>query len=259
MKLAVRGSLVALVCASIGAGQTFDVASVKSAAPCCAAGQWRESKAGPDRIDFRYVTLKYCLAFAYRMKEFQVSGPQWIGEMRFDIVAKGAEGTKPDQLPEMMQALLAERFKLALHHETKDFSVFILSVDKGGAKLKEAGPEYANADGAAVGMSMGPNGVGKMEVKHGNMTSLVNTLSRLLARPTLDRTGLTARYDFDIDYGREDVGGLVPPPPPGAPAAGEPVASVFTSVKRLGLKLESQKVPMDTVVVDKGEKSFTEN
>jgi uncharacterized protein (TIGR03435 family) len=253
-----RGSLLALACALTGTGQTFDVASVKAAAPCCAAGQWRESKAGPDRIDFRYVTLKYCLAFAYRMKEFQVSGPPFIGEARFDIVAKGAEGTKPEQLPEMMQALLADRFKIALHHETRDFSVFILSVDKGGAKLKESGPEYANVDGAAVGMSMGPNGIGKMEVKHGNMTSLVNTLSRLLARPTLDRTGLTARYDFDLDYGREDVGGLVPPAP-GAPAAGEPAASVFTSVKRLGLKLESQKVPMDSVVVDKGEKTFTEN
>ncbi|MEO8367845.1 MAG: TIGR03435 family protein [Candidatus Solibacter sp.] len=258
MKLAIHGSLVALVCAWTGVGQTFDIASVKAAAPCCAAGQWRESKVGPDRIDFRYVTLKYCLAFAYRMKEFQVSGPQWLGETRFDIVAKGAEGTRPEQLPEMMQALLAERFKLALHQETKEFSVFILSVDKSGAKLKESGPEYANADGAAVGMSMGPNNIGKMEVKHGNMTSLVNTLSRLLARPTLDRTGLTARYDFDLDYGREDVGGLVPPAT-GAPAAGEPAASVFTSVKRLGLRLESQKVPMDTVVVDRGEKAPTEN
>jgi uncharacterized protein (TIGR03435 family) len=258
MNSAMRGSLAALLCALSGASQTFEVASVKAAAPCCAAGQWRESKAGPDRLDFRYVTLKYCLAFAYRMKEFQVSGPQWLGETRFDIVAKGAEGTKAEQLPEMMQALLAERFKIGLHHETKDFSVFILSVDKGGAKLKESAPEYANVDGAAIGMSMGANGIGKMEVKHGNMTSLVNTLSRLLARPTLDRTGLTARYDFDLDYGREDVGGLVPPGP-GTPVAGEPVASVFTSVKRLGLKLESQKVPLDSVIVDRGEKTPIEN
>src|SRR3954454_18508307 len=112
MKTVVSSGLLALVCALSGPGQTFDVASVKAAAPCCAAGQWRESKVGPDRVDLRYVTLKYCLALAYRMKEFQVSGPQWLGETRFDIVAKGPEGTKPEQLPEMMQALLGDRFKV---------------------------------------------------------------------------------------------------------------------------------------------------
>ena len=104
----------------------FEVASVKAAAPCCAAGQWRESKAENDRIDFRYVTLKYCIAFAYAVKEYQVSGPAWLSEARYDIVAKGPEGTRREQLPAMMQALLAERFKLEVHHQPRDFDVFAL-------------------------------------------------------------------------------------------------------------------------------------
>src|SRR4051812_36131675 len=83
-------------------GPAFEVASVKIAAPCCAPGQWRESKMLDDRIDLRYVSLRYCVAAAYRLKEYQVSGPPWITEVRYDIVAKGPEGTRKDQLPEML-------------------------------------------------------------------------------------------------------------------------------------------------------------
>src|SRR5215831_15156707 len=95
---------VAITAAWTASGQTaasptFEVASIKPAAPCCGPGQWRESKAADGRIDFRYVTLKYCIAFAWRVKEFQVSGPPWLGTARFDILAKGPEGTRQDQLP----------------------------------------------------------------------------------------------------------------------------------------------------------------
>src|SRR5690348_17401280 len=108
-----RIAATALVAAGIASAQTvaatFEVASVKPAAPCCAAGQWRESKAGEDRIDFRYVTLRYCVAFAYGVREFQVSGPPAITEMRYDIVAKGAAGTRRNEVPEMVKQMLAER------------------------------------------------------------------------------------------------------------------------------------------------------
>ena len=78
---AISAAALALIASCAASGQpaaptSFDVASVKPAAPCCAPGQWRESKALDDRIDFRYVTLRYCIAFAYRLKEFQVSGPR---------------------------------------------------------------------------------------------------------------------------------------------------------------------------------------
>src|SRR5690349_14345906 len=88
------------------AAPSFEVASVKAVT---GPREWREPKAGVDRIDFPNVTLRYCLAFAYGLKEYQVSGPSWINEQRYDVLAKAPEGTTKEQLPQMMQALLAQR------------------------------------------------------------------------------------------------------------------------------------------------------
>lgn len=259
---------VALIGAGTAWGQSaspnsFEVASVKPAAPCCAPGQWRESKANVDRIDFPNATLRACLAFAYGVKEYQVSGLPWLGELRYDIVAKGPEGTHRDQLPGMMQILLAERFGLKLHHETKEFSVIVLTVGKSGPRLQDSPPPAADApEGARIGLSMTPAGVGRMEVKQGTMTSLVNTLSRLLGRPVVDATKLTGRYDFELEYSPDDSTGmmLAPSNTGGAPpAAREPGISIFSSIQLLGLKLEPRKVPMDAIVVDSAEKVPTGN
>jgi uncharacterized protein (TIGR03435 family) len=233
---------------------------VKPAAPCCAPGQWRESKAGDDRIDFRYVTLKYCLAFAYRLKEYQVSGPPWIGELRFDIVAKAPDGTRHDQLPEMVKALLAERFRLETHQEKKEFSVYALMVGKSGPKLKESPPAGEGApEGASFGMSMNGS-VGKLEVRRATMTALASTLPRLVGKPVVNLTGLEGRYDFELEFSREDLSGYVLPSPEGViPTASEGGVSLFVSIQRLGLRMEPQKQPLDTIVVDRGEKTPTEN
>src|SRR5579871_4075818 len=256
--------LAAALIAGTAPGQTaaprvFEVASVRPAAPCCAAGQWRESKAGDDRIDFRYVTLRYCIAFAYRVKEFQIAGPAWIGETRYDIIAKGPEGTRHDQLPDMLQRLLEDRFKLQAHHETREFNVMVIAVGRNGPKLKESASEPGGSEGANIEMGMSPDGVGHIEVKHGNMTALASTLSRVLGRPVVDLTGLTARYDFALEFAREDAGGIAPPGSAEGPPSAEFGASIFTSIQRLGLKLETQKPPLDSIVVDRAEKTPTGN
>ena len=259
-------SLAAALMAGAAFGQTaapssFEVASVKPAAPCCAPGQWRESKVGDDRIDFRYVTLKYCLAFAYQVKEYQVSGPAWLGELRYDLVAKGSEGSRREQLPGMMQALLAERFKVEVHRGKKDFDVFVLLIGRNGPKLKPSPVEPEGADGAHFGISMSGTGVGLMEVKRADMTALANTLPRLVGRPVVNLTGIEGRYDFDLEFSPEDVHALVTPANPGdaAPVASQPGASIFNSIQRIGLKLEPQKRPLDTIVVDRAEKTASEN
>jgi uncharacterized protein (TIGR03435 family) len=246
--------------AQTNAPRTFEVASVKVAAPCCAPGQWRESKAGTDRIDFRYVTLRYCVAFAYGLKEYQVSGPSWITELRYDIVAKGAEGTRHEQLPEMVQALLRERFKLEVHREKKEYNVYALVVGKSGAKLTETPKEGTVPDGAAFGISMSGAGVGKLEAKHADMTSLANTLPRFVGRPVVDLTGISGRYDLDLDFSRDDVNGMVltasgTPAPP----ATEFTTSIFSSIQRIGLRLDPQKLPLDSIVIDRAERVATEN
>jgi uncharacterized protein (TIGR03435 family) len=239
---------------------TFEVASVKPAAPCCAPGQWRESTAIADRIDFRYVTLKYCLAFAWRLKEYQISGPPWISDARYDIIAKGPAGTTREQLPEMVQALLAERFQLEFHREKKEFNVFVLSQTKGGHKLKPAPPQPEGAPaGSAFGTSM-TNLVGKMECRHTDMIALANTLPRFVGKPVVNQTNIEGRYDFDLEFSPDDMKGIAPPPQVDAVRAGAEVGvSIFTSLQRVGLKLESQKLPLDTIVVDKGDKTPIEN
>jgi uncharacterized protein (TIGR03435 family) len=261
-----RVAAVLLIAGWAAAGQglappSFEVASVKAAAPCCAPGQWRESKAGDDRIDFRYVNLKYCIAFAYGVKEFQISGPPWMGEARFDIVAKAVAGTKHDQLPKLLQALLAERFRMQVHREPKEFSVVVLSVGKGGPKLQESPVDPNAPAGAAIGLSMNANGIGRMEVKRGTMTSLANSLVRVLGRPVVDKTELTGRYDFELEYSREDAGGMAVQAA-GAPQvqpASEFGVSVFAAIQKLGLKLDVQKLTLETIVVDQAEKVPTEN
>ena len=255
-------SAVAALIAAGAAGQnaqplSFEVASIKPAAPCCAAGQWRESKSGEDRVDFRYVTLRYCIAFAYRIKEYQVSGPPWVGELRYDLIAKGPEGTRRAQLPEMMQALLSERFKLAVHHEQKDFNVYALIIGKNGPKLKESATDPESAEGASFGMSMSASGVGRLEVKRGDMTALANTLPRLVGRPVVNMTGLANRYDFDLEFAREDANGMVAPPAGegAAPLLSEFGSSIFTSIQRIGLKLDAQRLPLDAIVVEHAERT----
>jgi len=242
---------------------SFEVSSVKPAALCCAPGQWRESKAGVDRIDFPNATLRYCIAFGYRLKEYQISGPAWLGSQRYDILAKGPEGTHHDQLPDMMQTLLAERFKLQAHHEAKEFNVIALTVGKSGPKLKESPSAPGGAqDGAKIGLSMSPTGVGRMEVKQGNMAALANTLARLLGRPVIDMTALTGRYDFDLEYSGDDSNVMMTMPAASGgttPAAPELGVSIFSSILRLGLKLDAQKLAMDAIVVDHAEKIPTGN
>lgn len=238
--------LLALSIACIASGQetfppAFEVSSVKPAAACCAPGQWRESQVGEDRIDLRYVTVRYCLALANRVKEFQVFGPSWINELRFDIVAKATEGTRRPQIPEMVQTLLAERFKLQVHHEVREFDVYVIAVGKKGVALQELPPDPGRAPGAAIGLSVSPAGVGRIEVKHGTIASLAGTLSRIVGRPVVDHTSLAAAYNFDLEYEPQDG------------------ASVSISIRKLGLTMEARKLPMDAIVVDRAEKVPTEN
>ena len=262
--------LLAAACAAWGQAVpplSFEVASIKPAAPCCAPGQWRGNRPAADRVDFQYGTLLYYVTYAYGVKSYQVAGPDWLREVRFDIAAKGSEGTRRDQLPQMMQALLAERFQLKVHRETRELPGLALIVGKNGPKLKPAGPESGDGHGgASVGMSATPEGVERMDVKGGSMTTLVNTLTALLGQPVVDRTGLAERYDFVLEYSRDRVpgpratGGFNEPPPLPAPAvSAEPGISIYTSIQQLGLKLEAQKFPLEVIVIDHAEKAPTGN
>jgi uncharacterized protein (TIGR03435 family) len=249
-----------------GAPLSFEVASVKQV-PREQAQQRRRPTIGADRVDFGNVTLWYCLSYAYGMKSYQMFGPDWLRQERYEVVAKGPAGTQRQDLPKMMQTLLAERLKVQAHQETREIPALVLTLAKEGAKLKEAAPESGDGQGGAqVGMSASENGGEKLDVKGGTMSTLVNTLTGLLGRPVVDKTGLEGRYDFILEFTRSETAGAnatggfnepppLPPPPPGA----EPGLSIYSSIQKLGLRLTAEKVPLPVLVVDSAEKVPIEN
>lgn len=155
----VIAAVIAVVCTAVifgqaASGPTFEVATVKpSALDVVKLAQQMQSGQAPAigahvdkaRAQYTFMSLKELIATAYSLKGFQITGPDWLNDLtlRFDIVAKMPDGSTVDQAPRMLQALLAERFKLAVHRENKEHPVLALVVGKGGPKLEEVQPDPA--------------------------------------------------------------------------------------------------------------------
>ena len=233
----------------------FEVATIKPSAP--SSGRMMlgmQFDAG--RVTLTNMSLKGLLAQAYDIKEYQVSGPEWMDSQHFDIVAKLPEGAPREKAREMLQTLLSERFNMKLHRESKELSAYALTVGKGGFKAKAGDPEM-------------PPGLmfnqGKLNGRSVEMSFLCGFLARFAGRPVVDMTGIKGHYDFVLHW--------MPPPPAvaGAMGRGGPPqegagygsenseVSVFTAVQEIGLKLEARKAPVDTLVIDHLEKRPIEN
>jgi uncharacterized protein (TIGR03435 family) len=325
----------AFICALIGASAlaqtpaadkspTFDVASIKPAQPPTPDGQGRIFMRGPSggpgtkdpgRISYPYMTLKQVLMIAYDVKNYQITGPGWLDTERFDISATMPPDTTKEQFHVMLQSLLAERFKMAVHRETKELPMYSLIVNKGGAKMKESAPTTTavESDGppAPPPLPQGPPKIGpdgfpvlpnlnagrpgmfmmmmpgraRLNASQQTMQDLANRLTGQLNRPVIDNTGLTAKYDFILTYapdpnegpgrGGPGIGGLMvavgrgpgpggPGPGPGPDSTvipeGEAPQPLFGALQsQLGLKLEPKKGDVEIVVIDKMEKTPTEN
>jgi uncharacterized protein (TIGR03435 family) len=281
-----------------GAPVAFEVASIKASAPMTGKMMQLGVRNDGAMVTYSNMSLKDLVQNAYRVKDYQVTAPEWMSIERFDISAKLPDGASQDQAPEMLQALLKERFKLTSHAEKKDHAIYALVVGKGGPKLKV--PENAPAvtagpgDGAAGGrgasggpppgamtMRMGPGG-GHIEARAATVGRFAETISRFMDRPVIDQTGIEGNYDFAVDVSPEEMGNMMAQmkaagsmamaarggPAPGGPAAtgpeGPPNApegggSVFQSIQQYGLKLEPKKASMDMIVVDTAEKTPTDN
>lgn len=260
--------------APAGSRLEFEVATVKPWDPdrrMLAGANGGPGTADPGRISYR-MTLRRLLLLAYEVTGEQLSGPDWLNDTDFDIVAKVPEGSTKEQVHAMLQHLLEERFRMILHHELQDKPAYDLSVAKGGSKLKET--LYPNAKLVSSGSTdftlakndfpILPEGLAVQTrvdwVKNGSFRSsfraypiagLAQDLAGVLTLtitpdqdPTrtfvtrvIDKTGLTGRYDFTLEYSGfgEDASG------PG----------IFSAVeKQLGLKLEKVKAPLDVIVID---------
>jgi uncharacterized protein (TIGR03435 family) len=263
---------VGLALAAAAYGQTptaapaFEVASIKPAGPLnpmmIKSGQMRIGmKIDKARVDVGSLSLADLIRIAYRVKPYQVSGPDWMGAERFNIQATLPEGASPDQAPEMLQALLAERFKLKVHRESKEHAMYALVVAKNGPKLKESPPEVeapagesapsepglgkgqvringsmegkgvvvTGGPGGQMRMSMGPGGTMHMEAAKMTLSSFAEMLSRFVDRPVVDMTELKGNYQVSLDLAMEDLrsmarsaGVMIPGPGGGGEAGSAP-------------------------------------
>jgi uncharacterized protein (TIGR03435 family) len=241
------------------------------------------------RISCTYLSLKDYISAAYKLKIYQISAPEWIGGERFDITAKLPTGATQDQVPDMLKALLADRFKMTSHADTKDFPVYALVAAKGGVKMKESplDPDAEPGDKAKAATNVsGSGGRGGVHIEYGHgsfftmadnkfiarklpMASFAEVLARFEDKPVVDLTGLTGTYDFDLEFTQEDyqamlirsaiAAGVVLPPEALRALAGSSGDSLLNALERLGLKLETRKAPLAVLVVDHIEKTPTEN
>jgi uncharacterized protein (TIGR03435 family) len=230
----------------------FEVASIKPSPPLNAMqamrGQQRVGmKVDAARVDIANLSLGDLVRIAYRVKPYQVAGPDWMKAQRFDIIGKVPEGASPDQVPEMLQQLLTERFKLELHRETREHAVYALVAGKNGPKLVETpvdsaassrsaaaaapggtGPVELSSDASSliissertgpIRLSPGPGGM-RLEAKEATMAALAEMLSRILDRPVVDMTGLKGTYQLTLNLSMQDMhamvkaAGVMPPGP----------------------------------------------
>jgi len=223
------------------ATQAFEAASVKRAAPPNGPLQVRMG-GGPGRIAYTNATLQACIQRAYQVKSYQVSGPDWIGSERYTIEATAASAVSTEQLMSMLQALLADRFKLTLHRETRVLPGYVLVVAKSGAKLT------AVKDDEQVATQIDTGANGAIAFAKASIEQLAGTLSRQLNMPVEDATGLKGVFNFSLSYAEMRAA-----PKPGEVDSDAP--SLFTAVQeQLGLKLEARKTPVEILVIDHAEK-----
>ncbi len=232
----------------------FEVASVKPTVDA-RAGAGRSS---PGHLVMNHETLKNLITLAYKVSFYRiVGGPAWVNELRYDIAATAEHNETEREMFPMLQPLLEDRFRLAVHSETRELPVYFLEAAKGGLKLSPPDcvtptPDSKTLPPAAPGQprlyfcgTLGPVlGHKNLDGYGTTMRSFTNSLSGLTGREVIDRTGFTDKFDVHLEYG----GVFDSPPDSGAP-------SLFTALQeQAGLKLESQKAPVEVLVIDHAEK-----
>jgi len=277
---------------------SFEVASVRRASPPPPGTGVRDGARGgpgtadPSQVTYTNLRLKDLLLTAYGVKNYQVSGPDWLDTERYDIAAKIPPGTSKEQFALMLQNLLVERFKITINHTTKEFLQYELVVAKNGPKLKPwvndpnvpsppaptpGAPPAAGKDGYPIvqpGHFAMTAGNGRLHIvgRKLPLTRLTDMLANQLGHPVVDKTGLTGEYDYTLEFSPEGLAGGLPAasPPPPLPQAGataatnlagdqDTVSLVSALQEQLGLKLDQKKGPVDVLVIEHADKVPTEN
>jgi uncharacterized protein (TIGR03435 family) len=255
----------AVLASSVAFGQdaakplSFEVASVKPASAPIAtkddysagynAGMRAAMASQGIRVVGQRVTiidnsLKDLIRLAYQVKEHQIIAPAWMSAEKYEITANMPAGTTRAQAPEMLQTLLADRFHLKFHRETRTMAVYAMVPTKGGPRLTAATPP-ANGRGASFAQS----GRGRVITKSASLEKFADELSKGADRPIVDMTGLTGLFDIDFTYSSE----LSATSPEADPTMAAALA------EQLGLKLERRDMKVEVLVIESADKVPTEN
>lgn len=239
----------------------FEVASIRPSRPNTSSG----FGVGDGKASESNVTLKVLIGFAYRLQQYQIlGGPGWVSSDRFDIEARAADPkTPPDQVRLMLQSLFRDRFKLAVHHETRQSNVYALVVAKGGPKIKLSADQTSPDVNGPSPPGAGPNhgairiGAGSMIGNAVPLSRFTNLLSQRLDHVVIDETNLHGRFDLRLQWTPDIGDNPLSPTGDALPAASADASapSIFTAIQeQLGLKLETAKGPVDFLVIDHVEK-----
>ena len=244
-------------------------------------------KISGSQVRISYFSLREYVSRAYRIRNAQIVAPEWMSQVRFDIAAKLPDGATAEQVPEMLQALLAERFELKVHRATQEFPVYALSTTKDGPKVSSivdasdvpaAPPGTVNvaASGSAAGVIMDLGGgssvalaANRLDVRKVTMAQLADCLTRIMDRPVVNNLTLDGRYSFTINLEQGDYFGSIVRSainqgvtlPPQALRALEFASNdpFSPTLQRYGLTLNPQKANLDVIVVDSMRRTPIEN
>jgi len=269
----------------------FEVASIRASEPIAAQGVTAGVHIDGAQVRCVLLSLKDYVRIAYKVKDYQIEGPDWMASARFDIVAKLPSGATAEQVPEMVGALLAERFQMKMHRDSKEFPVYGLVVGKSGPKLK-ASPADAPADGADAGkgsvnvvaassttgtvIDLGKGSSvsilyasNRIEAKKITMAGFADVMARFTDRPVVDMTQIQGAYDFKLDFSPEDfrvmiiraavIAGATLPPEALKVLDTTSGDTTFSALETIGLKLEARRAPLEVLVIDHMERTPSDN
>lgn len=258
--VAILATAFAVFGQSAPAPLAFDVASIK---PNNSGDNHLQVRVAPGgRLTAANAPLRLLITAAYQVQDFELSGgPAWLDSARFDIEARGPGNPTGDQVMQMLQTLLADRFGLRMHKETRELPVYALLIAKNGPRLEPprddcfdptAGvPPPASDARPCGGFANSPNQMLGARVTMGRLAA---ALSRRLRRPVVDKTGLGGVYNITLEWTPDETQPSPAPTDPSPPAA-DNSGSIFTALQeQLGLRLESQKGPVEILVIDHAER-----
>jgi uncharacterized protein (TIGR03435 family) len=272
--------------ATLAAGQqppAFEVASIRPIAD--ATSTQANAQITQAQARFTGLPLKTYVAIAFKVQQPRIVCPDWMGSTRFDIVAKLPDGAQVSEVPDMLQTLLAQRFNLQAHRENRESAVYALEIARGGLTAARVpadrdvvnnGAVVAGGSGSAQGISV-DLGRGssyqfadsRFEAKKLNMAMLAQALQNYVGRPIVDMTNDDGFYDFTLTVTPEDFlamriraaqsAGVALPAEATRLLDSASIDSLAESLAKLGITLQSRRAPLEYLVVDRVEKTPTEN